>query len=67
MLKTPKKGKRVRCTASDGPVPRGTTGTIVEYAKKNIYCDVFREFVFVLWDSRKKIGISKRELEEITE
>ncbi|MFZ0257429.1 MAG: hypothetical protein WAN46_17715 [Gammaproteobacteria bacterium] len=67
MLKTPKKGKRVRCTAIDGPVPRGTRGTIVEYARKNIYCDAFREMVFVLWDSRKKAGISKRQLEEIIE
>ena len=67
MLKRPRKGKRVRCKAVDGPVPRGTTGTIAEYAENTIYCDVFREIVFVRWDNRKKAGIFKWELEEVRE
>ena len=60
-----KKGTRVRCISFLGPVPPGTTGTIVEHAHRTIYCDAFRTMVFVRWDNRKQASISKWQLEEV--
>jgi hypothetical protein len=62
-----KKGMRVRCTSFLGPVPRGTTGTIVEHAPRTIYCDAFQSIEFVRWDNRKQARVSKWHLEAVRE
>lgn len=65
MLRRARKGMRVRYKSFHGPIPRGTIGTIAEYSAKNIYCDAYREMIFVRWDNRKQGGALKSELEEV--
>ena len=65
MITQARKGMRVRCKSPLGTVRRGMTGTILEGAGKTIYCDVYRQMVFVRWDNRKKDYLFKWELEAV--
>ena len=58
---------RVRCKSAFGTVRRGMIGTILEGAEKTIYCDVYRQMVFVRWDNRQKEHLFKWELEAVKE
>jgi hypothetical protein len=67
MLTRARKGMRVRCRSPFRTVRRGMTGTILEGAEKTIYCDVYRQMVFVRWDNRQKDSLFKWELEAVRE
>lgn len=65
MLRRARKARRVRGTSPPGHVPRGMTDTISGCAENSIYCDIYRQMLFVRWDNRQKGGFFKGELEAL--